>query len=914
MEVDKVQKGDDTRNNHTKPVRRKALACRIKFPSTRVKRQKHKEVEQDREEEEDEENEEAEDEKDKEEQDGVEPDNEEEEEEEKNDGARNSGKDQKQSYCQYRCNMIAFHDVLHKVYEQLNREEKMRLKAELKKTPFWNLIEAYDKGLMTKNTTAKSDREMHRLVQCYKPALKKFKFGNKLAEISVSDVHYILGLPNQKSALTVPNPIDDPKKPTDHPLVQRFFANDRRIKKARIMSCIDEQLREKAPGWIENMTKLLLLHLFITLLFASSGSTLGWSFVKCITDIETMRRYNWARAVRDYLLLCLQAATTGKARQISGCVALIPYWICERSTMLVEIKGREAMTPGCVKWSLPQFTKELQKMQVDDIEIDNAVADNNRSKHGKENSDDDFENPPSKHAATAQAKGQKRQREEKKATVAAKKPAKKRVAEKRAKSKENKISNEGATAPAEKEKRRNEEETADNESEGFEDEHEDMTLRDWVDMNSMNFAKKIDENKGEEGMQTKTTSGVNVNDMDLGATEEEEDAADGIRDDFSFDTGFGGQENETNFVDQDRDGTEGAEPDQMQRNEKAATEVDHDRHGTDGGEPDQMERNEKAAIEVDQDRDGTEGGEPDRMERNERAATEADDVERNRKAATEADDVERNRKAATEADANFMDQTLKSIIEEIVNEATRKEKAATEANEAARKEKAATEAGANIADQILHNIVEEIVNEEYKSRNDPVWFDEWEALLQSEYDEFGYPSTDEEQINTVEHWQDVAMLKQDMAGSAIESCKRKQAYIERLWDEKEEVSKKYKKLKTKLKKKQEELRKWRNKCKQLMMIVQRVEKDEEANEDVAATAAPAAPPAAAVPAHATAPATVPSHSTAPAAVPAHATAPSNEPRTRSAIKRIKERTDRKEKQLEGFEVQKPSKKQRKKSN
>ncbi|KAM5575673.1 hypothetical protein ABKV19_014561 [Rosa sericea] len=73
--------------------------------------------------------------------------------------------------------MIAFHDVLHKVYEQLNREEKMGLKAELKKTPFWNLIEAYDKGLMTKNTAAKSDREMHRLVQCYKPALKKFKFG-----------------------------------------------------------------------------------------------------------------------------------------------------------------------------------------------------------------------------------------------------------------------------------------------------------------------------------------------------------------------------------------------------------------------------------------------------------------------------------------------------------------------------------------------------------------------------------------------------------------------------------------------------------------------------------------------------------------------------------------------------------------
>ncbi|PRQ52450.1 hypothetical protein RchiOBHm_Chr2g0155631 [Rosa chinensis] len=102
MEVDKVQKGDDTKNNRTKPVRRKAPALRKKFPSTRVKRQKHKEVEQEREEEEDEENEEEKDEKHKKEQDGGEEDDEEEE----NDGARNKGKGQKQSYCQYKCNII----------------------------------------------------------------------------------------------------------------------------------------------------------------------------------------------------------------------------------------------------------------------------------------------------------------------------------------------------------------------------------------------------------------------------------------------------------------------------------------------------------------------------------------------------------------------------------------------------------------------------------------------------------------------------------------------------------------------------------------------------------------------------------------------------------------------------------------
>ncbi|XP_024171767.1 DNA ligase 1-like [Rosa chinensis] len=94
-----VQKGDVT----TKSMRRKAPAHRKKFPSTRVKRQKQKKVEQEREEEEDEEEEEE----DEKEQDKGEEDNDvEEEEEEDNNGARNKGKDQKQSYCQYKCNMI----------------------------------------------------------------------------------------------------------------------------------------------------------------------------------------------------------------------------------------------------------------------------------------------------------------------------------------------------------------------------------------------------------------------------------------------------------------------------------------------------------------------------------------------------------------------------------------------------------------------------------------------------------------------------------------------------------------------------------------------------------------------------------------------------------------------------------------
>ncbi|KAL6188481.1 hypothetical protein ACLB2K_039873 [Fragaria x ananassa] len=215
---------------------------------------------------------------------------------------------------------------------------------------------------MKKATTEKSDKDVHRIVQCYDTSLKKFRFGKHLAEISVFDVHYILGLP--MSGLTVPNPKDGSRKPTDNPIVQRFFAEEKRIERGKIMSCVDAELdNEESPERIENIAILMILHMFITQLFASAGSKLGWSFVKCITDIETMNKYNWAKGVRDYLLFCLNTAKNGQAIQISGCMTLIS--ICERNALLKEINGREEMIPSCRK----------------------------KKKHlcSKKNSDDDFE-------------------------------------------------------------------------------------------------------------------------------------------------------------------------------------------------------------------------------------------------------------------------------------------------------------------------------------------------------------------------------------------------------------------------------------------------------------------------------------------------------------------------------------------
>nr|XP_011457785.1 PREDICTED: beta-taxilin-like [Fragaria vesca subsp. vesca] len=86
---------------------------------------------------------------------------------------------------------------------------------------------------------------------------------------------------------------------------------------------------------------------------------------------------------------------------------------------------------------------------------------------------------------------------------------------------------------------------------------------------------------------------------------------------------------------------------------------------------------------------------------------------------------------------------------------------------------------------------------------------EKEALI---YNGIEYQSSEDKDVNIVEHRQD---------GSAIDtctSCKRNFEYIEQLCEEKKEVTKKYKQLKAKLKKKEEHIKKLRIKCRQLWLL------------------------------------------------------------------------------------------------
>ena len=193
----------------------------------------------------------------------------------------------------------------------------------------------------------------------------------------------------------------------------------------------------------------------------------------------------------------------------------------------------------------------------------------------------------------------------------------------------------------------------------------------------------------------------------------------------------------------------------------------------------------------------------------------------------------------------------------------------------------------DLADEIVNQVVTDLheLNIEDQRRYSSSQFKEWEELMEenSRYCDDEYCDEENTKKNTIEYWQDAALLKQDMAGSAIDSCKRKQDFINKLFYEKDDLMKKNNCLKKKLKRKEEEIEEVKAECRKLILHNRELESTLEAMKH--------------------------KEKEEPGEV-ATATAP----KTRSAIKRIKNRTDRKENPMPDFEVIKPKKGARKKKD
>ncbi|KAI5324582.1 hypothetical protein L3X38_033655 [Prunus dulcis] len=141
----------------------------------------------------------------------------------------------------------------------------------------------------------KSNYDIVRLIQVYDTKTKKFKFNDGDSEMKSLDVAEIFGLPNRGKKL----PSTTTSTRLDLHFVMKYLTGYKKITKTSIDKCFNLELEDETEEGAMDITRLIILQLFMTNLFCNSGCTLAWTYTNTIDTLEEMGKYNWAQGVLD---------------------------------------------------------------------------------------------------------------------------------------------------------------------------------------------------------------------------------------------------------------------------------------------------------------------------------------------------------------------------------------------------------------------------------------------------------------------------------------------------------------------------------------------------------------------------------------------------------------------------------------
>ncbi|KAM1341434.1 hypothetical protein ACFX2F_005884 [Malus domestica] len=279
------------------------------------------------------------------------------------------------SYVQYRCNVFGFANAMQLYRPML--QQRQDVINHLAETPFWSLIKFYmDDEIVATDRKKKSDMDLIKIIQCYDSKQQQFKFGDHEPKaITSEDVVEIFGLNNQRVEL--PN-TDKSTKNMNDSFVKAYFAKQKIVKKKDIVEAYQKSVQDKTPEGAKATASIICVHLLQSLLFATSGTYIAWSFITICGALDQIRKYNWAKGVRDYLFKRINKSKKKKkngeeSATTSGCTALILYWICLHTNLVETISGRENMIPAIGRWDITKIHKAIRDIQVEEIEIGGGI-------------------------------------------------------------------------------------------------------------------------------------------------------------------------------------------------------------------------------------------------------------------------------------------------------------------------------------------------------------------------------------------------------------------------------------------------------------------------------------------------------------------------------------------------------------
>ncbi|XP_040366450.1 uncharacterized protein LOC121050475 isoform X2 [Rosa chinensis] len=158
------------------------------------------------------------------------------------------------------------------------------------------------------------------------------------------------------------------QKPTKNHIIDKYFGDAKKVTKAMVDSALAESLKDPRNQVASEVASLIVMSLFVSFLFCTSGSTLSWKLVEICTELNSWRRYSWATLVLDHLHNGLCKKQKDKDVNLSGCLPLIMYWLAKKTKMGGAIKKNELGSPNFIRWSLVELHKEMEKLTNEQIE------------------------------------------------------------------------------------------------------------------------------------------------------------------------------------------------------------------------------------------------------------------------------------------------------------------------------------------------------------------------------------------------------------------------------------------------------------------------------------------------------------------------------------------------------------------
>ncbi|KAM1095013.1 hypothetical protein ACFX2B_009815 [Malus domestica] len=225
-------------------------------------------------------------------------------------------------HAQFRCNMTAFNTIVQEVKGILNSKQ-INL---IKKTPFWPVIKTFYEGRMSKDDIVKSNLDLNEMVKVFNHQTKSFNFGKQSIKITSKSVTKVLGLPNEAKMPKMMGPR------YNSTFRQRYFGKWKISKNSN-------QAKGKGKGMSEEEFEVVDY---------DKDVLINTSLVEHAKAKETENK---------------------PMGPIGGCIIILPFLFCERTTLIQPMIGKENSTPIMTKWILQELhTKFNQLGNVQNIE------------------------------------------------------------------------------------------------------------------------------------------------------------------------------------------------------------------------------------------------------------------------------------------------------------------------------------------------------------------------------------------------------------------------------------------------------------------------------------------------------------------------------------------------------------------